>query len=80
MIARNDIFIGARIIENDPEDPSPQPYRGTVIDITDQGTGSYDYFATIELDEESMEQPYIAAICPDGIMNCFSFAIDLLKE
>lgn len=80
MIARSKISIGARIIENDPENPSEHPYKGTVIDITEHGKGSYDYFATIELDKESMSQQRIAMICPDGKMNCFSFAIDLLKE
>lgn len=80
MIARNEISIGARIIENDPENPSEHPYKGTVIDIAEHGKGAYDYYATIELDKESMEQPYIAMICPEGVMNCFSFAIDLLKD
>lgn len=80
MIARNKISIGARIIEDDPEEPNVTPYKGTVTDIKESGKGDYDYFAIVRLDAEAMKQKRISAICPDGIMICFSFSISLLSE
>lgn len=80
MIARKDLRIGDRIVGNDPEAPTDHPYKGTVTDICETGTGAYDYYATIDLDEESIQDPYIRRICPDGVMTCFPWAIDLLTE
>lgn len=71
MISRNQIHIGMRIVENDPEEQTPVPYRGKVIAIKETGKGEMDYFVRIELDEESMKQKRISLCCPDKIMICF---------
>ena len=80
MIAKEDISIGVRIVQNDPEEPTSTPYRGTVFDITETGKGPYDYYAFIILDDESMKIPEVANCCPDKIMSCFSRTIDLKKN
>lgn len=80
MIEKKDISIGARIVQNDPEEPTSTPYRGTVIDITETGKGPYDYYALIILDDESMKIPGMANCCPDKIMACFSWTIDLEEK
>lgn len=77
MVPKKKIYIGARIVENDPEEPVSTPYRGRVIDIRETGKGEMDYYVLIRLDEESMRQPRVALCCPDGIMSCFPWAIDL---
>lgn len=71
MIPRSKIHIGARIVENDPEEQSSVPYRGKVIDIKETGKGEMDYFIRILLDDESMKQKRIALCCPGRIMVCF---------
>lgn len=80
MIPKRQIHIGVRIVENDPEEPVSIPYRGRVISIEETGKGELDYFVFIKLDEESMQQPRIALCCPDGIMSCFPWTIDLEKK
>lgn len=72
--------IGDRIIQNDPEETIGTPYKGTVIEIQECSLGSMDYRAVIELDDEAMLNPYIAACYPDGEMVCFPWTIDLLIE
>lgn len=78
MIERKNINIGDRIVQNDPEEPTDTPYKGTVSEIQECGTGPYNYRVVINLDEESMQNPYVAMCCPDGIMVCFPWTIDLL--
>lgn len=80
MIKKKDISIGTRIVQNDPEEPTSTPYRGTVIDITETGKGPYDYYVFIILDDESMKIPEVANCCPDKIMSCFSWTIDLEEK
>lgn len=80
MIARNEIKIGARIIEDDPEEAPEVPYKGIVADIKENGKGIYDYYAVVKLDPEAMKQKRISMVCPDGIMYCFPFAISLIPE
>lgn len=71
MIPRSKIYIGARIVENDPEEQSSVPYRGEVIAIKRTGKGEMDYFVCILLDDESMKQKRISLCCPDRVMVCF---------
>lgn len=71
MILKNQIYLGARIIENDPEEQAPVPYKGKVTAIKETGKGELDYFVRIELDEESMRQKRISLCCPDKVMICF---------
>lgn len=71
MIPKSKIFIGARIVENDPEEQTPVPYKGKVIAIKETGKGEMDYFVRIRLDDESMKQKRISLCCPDKIMICF---------
>lgn len=80
MVPKNKIYIGAQIVENDPEEPVSTPYRGRVIDIHETGKGEMDYYVFIRPDDESMKQPGVAFCCPDGIMSCFPRAIDLEKN
>lgn len=80
MVPKKKIYIGAQIVENDPEEPVSTPYRGRVIDIHETGKGEMDYYVFIRPDEESMKQPGVALCCPDGIMSCFPRAIDLEKN
>lgn len=71
MIPKSHICIGARIVENDPEEQASIPYRGKVIAIKETGKGELDYFVRIELDDESMKQKRISLCCPDKVMICF---------
>lgn len=71
MISKSQIYIGARIVENDPEEQASAPYKGTVIAIKETGKGEMDYFVRIQLDDESMKQKRIALCCPDKVMVCF---------
>ncbi|WP_241159090.1 MULTISPECIES: hypothetical protein [unclassified Bacteroides] len=71
MIPKSQICIGARIVENDPEEQAPVPYKGKVIAIKETGKGEMDYFVRILLDDESMKQKRISLCCPDKIMICF---------
>ena len=80
MIPKSQICIGARIVENDPEEQAPVPYKGKVIAIKETGKGEMDYFVRIRLDDESMKQKRISLCCPDKIMACFPWAIDLEKK
>lgn len=80
MVPKKKIYIGAQMVENDPEEPVSTPYRGRVIDIHETGKGETDYYVFIRPDDESMKQPGVALCCPDGIMSCFSRAIDLEKN
>lgn len=54
MIPKSQIYIGAWIVENDPEEQAPIPYKGKVIAIKETGKGEMDYFVSIRLDDESM--------------------------
>lgn len=80
MVPKKKIYIGAQIVENDPEEPVSTPYRGRVIDIQETGKGEMDYYVFIKLNEESMKQSRVALCCPDGIMSCFPWAIDLEEK
>ena len=63
MIPKSQMYLGARIVENDPEEETPVvPYKGTVTAIEETGKGELDYFVYIRLDDESMKQrtPYYA--------------------
>lgn len=71
MIFKSQICIGARIVENDPEEQVPVPYKRKVITIKETGKGEMDYFVSIRLDDESMKQKRISLCCPDKIMVCF---------
>lgn len=71
MIPKSQIYIGARIVENDPEEQVPVPYKGKVITIKETGKGEMDYFVRIRLDDESMKQKRISLCCPDKIMAYF---------
>ena len=39
-----------------------------------------DYFVRIRLDDESMKQKRISLCCPDKIMTCFPWTIDLEEK
>lgn len=80
MISKSQICIGARIVENDPEEQVPVPYKGKVITIKETGKGEMDYFVRIRLDDESMKQKRISLCCPDKIMTCFPWTIDLEEK
>lgn len=57
MIPKSQMYLGARIVENDPEEETPVvPYKGTVTAIEETGKGELDYFVYIRLDDESMKQ------------------------
>ncbi|MCD8229904.1 MAG: hypothetical protein LUD70_22190 [Bacteroides ovatus] len=71
MISKSQICIGARIVENDPEEQVLVPYKRKVITIKETGKGEMDYFVSIRLDDESMKQKRISLCCPDKIMVCF---------
>ncbi|MFS2952556.1 transcription-repair coupling factor [Bacteroides xylanisolvens] len=69
MIPKSQMYLGARIVENDPEEETPVvPYKGTVTAIEETGKGELDYFVYIRLDDESMKQKRISLCCPDKIM------------
>lgn len=73
MIPKSQMYLGARIVENDPEEETPVvPYKGTVTAIEETGKGELDYFVYIRLDDESMKQKRISLCCPDKIMILFS--------
>ena len=75
------MYLGARIVENDPEEETPVvPYKGTVTAIEETGKGELDYFVYIRLDDESMKQKRISLCCPDKIMTCFPWTIDLEEK
>ena len=98
MIPKSQMYLGARIVENDPEEETPVvPYKGTVTDneektqflwerwktvtaIEETGKGELDYFVYIRLDDESMKQKRISLCCPDKIMTCFPWTIDLEEK
>ena len=45
MIPKSQMYLGARIVENDPEEETPVvPYKGTVTAIEETGKGELDYF------------------------------------
>ena len=81
MIPKSQMYLGARIVENDPEEETPVvPYKGTVTAIEETGKGELDYFVYIRLDDESMKQKRISLCCPDKIMTCFPWTIDLEEK
>ena len=48
MIPKSQMYLGARIVENDPEEETPVvPYKGTVTAIEETGKGELDYFVYI---------------------------------
>ena len=54
MIPKSQMYLGARIVENDPEEETPVvPYKGTVTAIEETGKEELDYFVYIRLDDES---------------------------
>ena len=66
MIPKSQMYLGARIVENDPEEETPVvPYKGTVTAIEETGKGELDYFVYIR---------------PDKIMTCFPWTIDLEEK
>ena len=54
--------------------------KGTVTAIEETGKGELDYFVYIRLDDESMKQKRISLCCPDKIMTCFPWTIDLEEK
>ena len=77
-IPKSQMYLGARIVENDPEEETPVvPYKGTVTAIEETGKGELDYFVYIRLDDESMKQKRISLCCPDKIMTCVTFSNSL---
>ena len=53
MIPKSQMYLGARIVENDPEEETPVvPYKGTVTAIEETGKGELDYFVYIRLDDD----------------------------
>ena len=80
MVPKKKIYIGAQMVENNPEEPVSTPYRGRVREIHETGKGETDYYVFIRPDDESMKQPRVALYCPGGIMSCFPQAIDLEKN
>ena len=93
MIPKSQMYLGARIVENDPEEETPDvlldvhgkimsrdPNKGTVTPIEETGKGELDYFVYIRLDDESMKQKRISLCCPDKIMTCFPWTIDLEEK
>lgn len=42
MIPKSQMYLGARIVENDPEEETPVvPYKGTVTAIEETGKGNW---------------------------------------
>lgn len=80
MIKRNDINIGDRIVENDPEDTVSEPYTGEVKEIHETGKGDFDYYVRVKLDEASLCSRRISAIDEDGYMTAFGFHINYQKK
>lgn len=78
MISKKDIFVGARIISNDPENPTSVSFKGTVQSINSTGEGELDYTAAVLPDEEFRQLPGIKDNCYFGLTICFSFDMDLL--
>lgn len=78
MISKKDIFIGARIIENDPEHQRQLNFKGTVQSIISKGDGEYDYTVAVLPDNEFMQMPGIKDNCYFGLTFCLGFHIDLL--
>jgi|GEM_PF-357217 hypothetical protein len=78
MISKKDIFIGARIIENDPEHQGQLNFKGTVQSIISKGDGEYDYTVAVLPDNEFMQMPGIKDNCYFGLTFCLGFHIDLL--
>ena len=77
MIRKDEIELGTRVIQNDPEDPTDNPFKGTVVEILMLGDPPLkDFVVNIQLDEEAAE--YYKTICPDGKMYCFPWQIDIL--
>ena len=78
MISKKDIFVGARIISNDPENPTSVSFKGTVQSINSTGEGELDYTAAVLPDEEFRQLPGIKDNCYFGLTICFSFDMDIL--
>lgn len=77
MISRKEIFVGARIMNSDPENPTVK-FTGTVQSITPIEEGGYDYMAAVLPDEEFRQLPEIANNCYFGLTMCCNFDISLL--
>lgn len=77
MISRKDIFVGARIMNSDPENPTVN-FTGTVQSITPIGEREYDYMAAVLPDEEFRQLPGIENNSYFGLTMCCSFGISLL--
>lgn len=77
MISRKDIFVGARIMNSDPENPTMN-FTGTVQSVTLAGEGEYDYMAAVLPDKEFRQLPGIENNCYFGLTMCCSFDISLL--
>ncbi len=78
MICKKDISVGARIISNDPENPTLVNFKGTVQSINSTGEGELDYTVAVLPDEEFRQLPGIKDNCYFGLTICFSFDMDLL--
>ena len=73
MIPKSQMYLGARIVENDPEEETPVvPYKGTVTAIEETGKGELDYFVYIRLDDESMKQKRNLPLLPGQDHDLFS--------
>jgi len=78
MVTREQVEPGVRIVENDPEEPNDNPYKGTVTGIEESGEGIF--LVAIDLDQEFMEKEHYQTMCPEGKMLCFPWAIDVLTD
>ena len=81
MIPKSQMYLGERIVENDQEEETTVvPNKGTVTANEETGKGELDYLVYIRLDDESMKQKRISLCCPDKIMTCFPWTIDLEEK
>lgn len=80
MISKNDIYVGARIINIDPEHPQTMKFKGTVQSITSIGEGEFYYTVAVLPDEEFRLLPGIIDNCYFGLTYCFAHQIVLLPD
>lgn len=81
MIKKENIYVGACIIMNDPEHPEVGPVKGTVQKITELSNGNeYGYITNVLPDEEFRKLPDIKDNALYGLITCFGFDIDLLPK
>ena len=77
MVEKHELTAGDRVIQNDPEEPTDNPFKGTVLSIeTPTHTPGSPFWIKIQLDEEFRKQYRIQ--CPDGEMLCFPWQINKL--